>query len=185
MNITSDTNIRSFLTNVGLITSNGPFGHNIMACEWTHQISYDPALIALAIRNHKATFQNIIQSKEFGVSIASVDQIILSSVAGNRSGKDVDKIKMLEELGFHFSPAKHIDALMVEGACMNAECQLVQTIDIGDHPLLIGEIISLREIDAEPVVYNQGKYWSKGERLSKPGEAVLTRIRKLHEKYKK
>ncbi len=32
-----DDRINKFVTNVGLVTSNGPHGQNIMACEWTHQ----------------------------------------------------------------------------------------------------------------------------------------------------
>ncbi|MBI2110294.1 hypothetical protein HYT51_00760, partial [Candidatus Woesearchaeota archaeon] len=35
-----------FVTNVGLITSTGPHGDNVMSAEWTHQVSYSPGLIA-------------------------------------------------------------------------------------------------------------------------------------------
>ena len=45
---------RRFITNVGLITSNGPLGHNIMACEWTHQVSYSPGLITVCIGHDNA-----------------------------------------------------------------------------------------------------------------------------------
>ena len=41
-----------FITNVGLITSTGPHGHNIMAAEWTFQISYDPGYISVFIFHH-------------------------------------------------------------------------------------------------------------------------------------
>ncbi len=45
-----------FATNVGLITSNGPVGHNIMAAEWTHMVSYSPGLIAVSInKDNKET----------------------------------------------------------------------------------------------------------------------------------
>jgi flavin reductase (DIM6/NTAB) family NADH-FMN oxidoreductase RutF len=42
----NDRRTRQFVTNVGLITSDGPLGPNIMAAEWTHHISYSPSLIA-------------------------------------------------------------------------------------------------------------------------------------------
>ena len=183
VSITSNENISSFLTNVGLITSNGPFGHNVMACEWTHQISYDPPLIVLAIRDYKTTYKNIIESKEFGINIAADDQTVFSAVSGNRSGKDVDKIKMLEELGFAFVKAKHINTLMVKGASANIECKLVETIDIGDHPLLVGEIVSFRESGKSPLVYHQSKYWHVGKHIEKPGKEVLKKIQRLHQKY--
>ena len=40
-----DEKTTKFVTNVGLITSNGPYGYNIIAAEWTHQVSYSPSLI--------------------------------------------------------------------------------------------------------------------------------------------
>ena len=44
-----------FITNVGLITSNGPFGDDIMSAEWTHHVSYSPGLISVCIGKSKAT----------------------------------------------------------------------------------------------------------------------------------
>ena len=44
---------KKFVTNVGLITSDGPHGPNIMACEWTHHVSYSPGLIAVCIGPEK------------------------------------------------------------------------------------------------------------------------------------
>ena len=57
---------KKFVTNVGLITSNGPYGHNIMAAEWTHHVSYNPGLIAVCIRPTAATNANITKTKKFG-----------------------------------------------------------------------------------------------------------------------
>ncbi|MDO8624506.1 MAG: flavin reductase family protein, partial [Candidatus Diapherotrites archaeon] len=121
-----DARTATFATSVGLITSDGPNGPNIMACEWTHQLSYSPGLIAVCIGPDKATGQNIEATKEFGVNIAATDQNILSSVAGRNSGKKFDKIAALKELGFQFFKAKKIKAPMVSGAAMNAECRLIE-----------------------------------------------------------
>src|SRR3989344_9701363 len=38
-----------FLSNVGLITSNGPNGEDIMAAEWTRPASHSPGLLAVNI----------------------------------------------------------------------------------------------------------------------------------------
>ncbi|MEK6867468.1 MAG: flavin reductase, partial [Nanoarchaeota archaeon] len=100
-----DEKTKKFITNVGLITTNGSYGYNIMACEWTHHISYSPGLIAICLGPKCATLSNIRTSKEFGISIAAKDQNLLSSVVGNNSGKTVDKIKIAKELGYKFSKA--------------------------------------------------------------------------------
>ncbi|MDO8497570.1 MAG: flavin reductase family protein [bacterium] len=180
-----DEKTQSFTTNIGLITSNGPHGHNIMACEWTHYVSYAPALIVLAIRTHKATYKNIIASKEFGINIAAEEHSNISPVAGNNSGHDVDKIKVLEELGVNFYKAKKIDVLMIQGASMNAECKLIKTVDVGDHPLLIGEIVNISHEIKSPLLYHQTKYFKVGERIPKPPQEYLDKIKTLVEKYKR
>jgi flavin reductase (DIM6/NTAB) family NADH-FMN oxidoreductase RutF len=110
----NDKRTRQFVTNIGLITTAGPLGRNIMAAEWTHHISYSPSLIAVNIRGHDATAENIRESKEFGVNIAAEDQNLLCSVAGRYTGRYVDKISVLEENGIaEFYNAKHIKVLMV------------------------------------------------------------------------
>lgn len=39
----------AFVTNVGLVTSTGPHGENIMAAEWTHHLSYKPGMVAVCL----------------------------------------------------------------------------------------------------------------------------------------
>ena len=101
-----DEKTNKFITNVGIVTSTGPFGDNVMACEWTHHFSYRPGLVGVSIGARHATHKNINETKEFGVNLASTEQNVLSSVAGSSSGADFDKIKALEELGFEFYKAK-------------------------------------------------------------------------------
>ena len=180
-----DPRTAAMLTNVGLISSNGSYGYNIMACEWTHQISNDPGLFCLAIRNFKATYHNILETKVFGINIAAADQNILASVAGKTSAKKLEKISVLKELGIQFYNGAEIDVLMIEGACLSAECRLIRHIDIGDHPLLVGEVLSIKTRDKEPLIYHLGKYFHVGEQIQKPEEDVLQKIETLKQKYTK
>ncbi|MDO8627769.1 MAG: flavin reductase family protein [Candidatus Diapherotrites archaeon] len=149
----------AFITNVGLITSNGPNGQNIMAAEFTHLISYSPGLIAVCIRSGKATHDNIHASKEFGVNIASLGQNVLSSISGGSTGKEYNKIKALEELGYKFHKGKKIGALMVEGAKANFECKLMQELTPGSHTIFIGEVVEAT-VDGKqkPIAYSEGQY---------------------------
>ncbi|MBI1935578.1 flavin reductase family protein [Candidatus Woesearchaeota archaeon] len=175
-----------FITNVGLITSNGVYGHNVMSAEWTHHVSYSPGLIAVCIGHDKATIANIRKSKEFGISIASTEQNVMASVAGGSSGKNIDKVAALKELGFKFYNAKKINALMIEGAVMNIECKLFKEIILGDHTMIVGEAIdaSLNE-GKEPLAYHKLKYWKIGENIPKPQAQELEKIREVVEKYRK
>lgn len=176
---------KKFITNVGLITSDGPHGPNVMAAEWTHHISYEPGLIAVAIRPEDATAENIQKTKEFGVSLCATDQNVVSSISGGSTGKEIDKIAVLKELGVEFYQGKKIKAPMIKGAALNVECRLVHAKDLGDHTLFVGEAVDVQVSDKEPLAYFAGKYWKLGERIQKPPQEVLEKIQKLVDKYKK
>ena len=137
----NDERSNKFITNVGLITTNGPYGADVMACEWTHHVSYRPGLIAVCIGPNKATHENIKQTKEFGVNLCSTDQSIMSSVAGGYTGSSYNKINALKELGFEFYEAKKIKVTMIKGAALNIECILSNEIPHGDHTTFVGEAI--------------------------------------------
>lgn len=173
-----DERSRQFVTNVGLVTTDGPHGPNIMAAEWTHHVSYSPGLVAVCVRSHEATYTNIQASREFGVSLAAADQNILSSVAGGYSGKDVDKIEALKELGFEFYPAHEIRAVLVKDAVANIECRLVQAIPMGSHMMFVGEVVEASAYPVkEPLIYHGGRYFKLGDHVGKPAAEELETIR--------
>ena len=181
-----DQRTTQFITNVGLITSNGAYGNNIMAAEWTHQISYEPGLIVACLKQTEATYANISETQEFGVNLAAAGQNVLSSIAGGSTGKNVDKVEALKELGFKFFSAKKINVLMVEGAAMNAECKLLKKIELGDHTVFVGEIVELYQFsNNDPLIYHRQKYWKIGENIAKPSQQELDRIKSIVEKHKK
>ena len=175
-----------FITNVGLITSKGPHGDNIMASEWTHHISYSPGLIVVCIGHGKATAKNISKTKVFGVSITAEDQNVIASVAGGSSGSDIDKVGALKELGCKFYNAKNIDVLMVEGAVLNIECKLVKKIKLGDHTMFVGEVLdATHNLSKKPLAYHMLKYFKVGELVQKPNDKELERIKTIVEKHRK
>ena len=73
---------RYFTTGISLVTSYGPYGRNVMAAEWTMQISYKPMLIAIFIHEDSATFENIKKTKEFGINVSSDSQTMAVNIAG-------------------------------------------------------------------------------------------------------
>src|SRR5574341_1580295 len=83
---------RYFATGVGLITSTGKNGPNVMAAEWTLHISYDPMLIAIFIHRGEATYENIMQTREFGVNMSTDQQASLVNISGGYSRKEIDKL---------------------------------------------------------------------------------------------
>ena len=180
----NDERSNQFITNVGLITSDGPHGHDIMACEWTHHLSYRPGLIAVSLGPTKATVKNIRTSKEFGINLCASDQSVLAIVAGGYTGAKYNKVNALKELGFEFYKAKRITSLMIKGAVLNVECRLYKEITLGDHITFVGEVIEAsNNPDKVPLAYHGGKYWILNTNVVKPSNEERDRIKKVIEKY--
>ena len=172
-----------FTTNVGLITSHGKHGDNVSSAEWTHHVSYQPGLIAICLKPSEATCENILETKEFGVSLSSSDMNVFVSVAGNNSARNIDKVAVLKELGVEFYKAKHIKCLMVKNALLNIECKVIKEIELGDHIMFVGEVLdAVAEDTKEPLVYHNLKFFKLGEQLHKPEQKELDRIAKIIEK---
>jgi flavin reductase (DIM6/NTAB) family NADH-FMN oxidoreductase RutF len=170
---------QKFVSDVGLITSTGPNGPDIMAAEWTNHVSYSPGLIMLNLGPSKATVENILATKEFGVSIASDKQAAATSVAGGSSGHTTDKMAVLKELGYTFINSKHIKAPLLAGACLTIECKLLRHETIGDHIMLLGEVLEATPTDEPPLVYHSGIYNHLGKQIAKPPQEELDRIKQV------
>lgn len=78
-----------------------------------------------------------------------------------------------------------MDLLMLTGACINAECKLVEILELGDHPLLIGEIENVTANDKQPLSYFQGRYHKIGEEIQKPSQEYRDKIKQLTQLFSK
>ncbi len=163
---------RHFTTTVALITTHGKNGPNVMSAEWTFNISYNPMRIIVLIHRDDATYDNISETKEFGANFASDDQAILANLAGAYTGKEVNKLS--SEL-FDTYPSKKIKAPMISGCFLNAECQMIQTFDTGDHTMFLADVLEIQyDADKNPLLYGQRKYWHRGSPIEKPPQLYVT-----------
>ena len=152
---------RFFMTGVSLITSYGQQGKNVMAAEWTMQISYNPLLIAVFIHKGSSTLDNIKSTKKFGINLASDKQSTLVSIAGGYSRKEIDKLKVYDL--FKITESRKTRLPMICGCVINAECKLVTIKKIGDHDMVVGEVVSIKHDERKkPLVYHRNRYFQIG-----------------------
>lgn len=153
-----------FATGVSLITSCGPHGQNVMAAEWTMQISYKPMLMAVFIHEGTATFANIKKTKEFGINVSSEDQTKSVNIAGGYSRKEIDKLK-IEDSFNAIKPGK-IKPPMIAGCIVNAECKLVTMKKLGDHIMVVGKVVAISyDASKKPLLYHKGRYFRIGSTI--------------------
>ncbi len=156
---------RNLITGVALITSIGKKGPNVMSAEWTFQVSSRPMRLITLVHRGDATHDNILETREFGVNFASDNQAALASLAGAYTGREVNK---LSSQLFQTYPAKRIQAPMVAGCFLNAECRLLETFETGDHTMFLGEVLEVAsDPNKGPLLYSQRRYWQRGQQVAK------------------
>ena len=161
---------RAFTTTCALITVNGPRGPNVMAAEWTFNVSYDPFLIAVHVDKANVTHDEILAAGEFGVNLVSEDQGAQMRFAGHFSKSETDKLS--SEI-FETYAAKRIKAPMLCGSVLNAECRLVQHFPVGDHTAFIGEVLEFSvDPGKRPLILHHGSHLL-GDKIERRPALVL------------
>jgi flavin reductase (DIM6/NTAB) family NADH-FMN oxidoreductase RutF len=141
-----------------MITSRGPNGPNIMTAEWVIQVSYQPVLIGVFIHQGSMTLKNIEKTKEFGVNVASDDQIAEVGISGGYSGTEIDKLKIKDV--FKLIKPQKIKTPLIAGCIINTECKLVKKRKLGDHVMLVGKVVNIRHDGSKsPLIYHRGRYF--------------------------
>ena len=152
---------RYFATTVGLITTDGKHGRNVMAAEWTMQISYDPMLIARFIHD-SPTLWNIKDTMAFGVNIAADDQAELVNIAGGYSRTEIDKMAIPGI--FHTYRGRSVP--MIRGCALNVECRVKSIEGMGDHVMVVGEAVTTTfDNEKRPLIYTRGNYRRLGDKI--------------------
>jgi len=158
-----------FATTVALITSHAADrGSNVMACEWTMNVSYQPLRILSMIERGVYTHELITASGQFGVNLCAAGQAGLSHLAGSISGRDGAKLAAPEFDGRTY-PARRISVPMLRGCVLNAECVVEQTVEIGTHTGFVGRAVATHVYPGlRPLIYHQGRYFELGGLVAKP-----------------
>ena len=137
---------------------NGPA--NIMCAGWFTPLSSDPPLLGVSLALKRYSRKLITASKEFVIAFPSAEMQREVHFCGTQSGKSVDKFK---ETNLTALPAQKIKVPLIKECLANFECKLINEVDVGDHVLLIGEILTAHITEEEKSrLYNFGNLNFKG-----------------------
>jgi flavin reductase (DIM6/NTAB) family NADH-FMN oxidoreductase RutF len=116
---------------------------------WVMQTSFDPLLLALSINPRNASYPLLRAGGGFAVSVLKQGQLELARRFGTQSGRDKDKLA-----GVRWRPARS-GAPALEEALAYLDCELTQSLAVGDHELVVGRVIDGRILDhdAAPMTY--------------------------------
>jgi flavin reductase (DIM6/NTAB) family NADH-FMN oxidoreductase RutF len=116
---------------------------------WVMQTSFEPLLLALSVNPENASYPLIHASGGFAVSVLRRGQLVLARHFGTRSGRDQDKLA-----GIGWRPGRS-GAPILEEALAYLDCELANSVRVGDHELVVGRVVDGRILarDAAPMTY--------------------------------
>ncbi|OYT62462.1 MAG: hypothetical protein B6U69_01670 [Thermofilum sp. ex4484_15] len=111
---------------------------NVMTAAWITPVSAMPPLLAVAVSPRRYTYELIVDQKEFAVNVPTLDMLGVVDYCGSVSGREVDKVT---ELGLITSEAREVNVPLIGGCVSYLECRLRDRFEVGDHVLMIGEVV--------------------------------------------
>jgi len=168
ISIEKDVYIPMPVTIVGANVEGKP---NFMTAVWVSRVNSNPPMIAVAIGKEHYTSKGIFENNTFSINIPAQDLLVETDYCGLISGKERDKSQLFDTCYGVTGTAP-----MIRDCPISMECKLVQTVDLPDNTLFIGEIVRVAAFDVflrggspdykkiHPIIMTMpdSNYWSLG-----------------------
>lgn len=145
----------SFLTGVTVVTTVDSSGRprGLTANSFT-SVSLDPPLVLVCVDHRSGSHDVFASCAHFVVNVLADDQRELAERFASRAS---DKFANLE-----YTHAELAGAPVLGAALAVIECEVHSRIDLGDHKVVVGRVLSFTQRDARPIGFFQGEFVSFG-----------------------
>jgi len=115
------------------------------------QVTSEPSLIAISSHKNNFTTNKIIESKKFSISVLKKEvNTSLIGEFGFMSGSDFDKFRSVKTITSCTGAP-----IVVDSSVAWFDCKVVNTVDVGSHLLIIGEVLDSDVLsDDAPLTYD-------------------------------
>ena len=138
-------------TGVTVVTTRaGDCIHGMTVSAFT-EVSLDPPLVLVCIDETSETRSVISESKVFAVNILERGQADLSMRFAAKEDEDRRFSGVDYQTGVTGAP-------LLAGTVANLDCRLMDTHEVGDHFIFIGEVVALQLFDGEPLMFHDRTY---------------------------
>jgi len=115
------------------------------------QVTSEPALVAISSHKNNYTTAKILESRKFSISVLKKEvNTSLIGEFGFMSGAEFDKFRKLETI-----TAVTGAPIITDSSVAWFDCKVVNTIDVGSHILIVGEVLDSDVLSGEePLTYD-------------------------------
>lgn len=140
---------------------------NYLTVAWFSMANPKPAYVMVAMNKAHYTNIGVKENSTFSLNIPSGEMVERTDYCGMVSGRQVDKSGVFETFYGKLGTAP-----MIKECTFNAECRLVQTVDLPMEELFIGEIVT---------AYTEERYLTEGNPdLRKMNPMILVMPQKMY-----
>ncbi|MFM9596462.1 flavin reductase family protein [Streptomyces scabiei] len=140
--------MRNFATGVCVATTytdrEGLRRHDAVTLNSLTSVSLDPPLVSMSLHRDSQFLGDLLETKKWAVSILDSEAEPLARRLAKGRDARAEAVADLEA-----NPGPATGALMLD-AQTSLECVLWDTFDLGDHTMLIGEVVSTGVRDQQP-----------------------------------
>lgn len=152
---------------------------NVMTAAWAGICNSDPVSLMVAVQPPRWTHDALLARKAFTVCVPPEQLVAETDFFGMASGHKHDKFA---ETGLTPVKAEKVDAPYIAECPVILECSLTQSLSLGSHTVMIGEILDVKAdkacLDANgqspdiekirPIIFDSGSrsYYGIGEKIA-------------------
>ncbi len=114
---------------------------NAMTAAWGGICCSSPPCVTVSLRKATYSYNCIVESKAYTLSIPSEEYVEAADYLGMASGKNEDKFKTA---GLTPVKSDQVNAPYVGEFPLVLECRLLHTLEIGLHTMFVGEIMDIK-----------------------------------------
>lgn len=144
--------MRAWTSGVAVVTAAYDHEQHGMTVSSFASISLDPPLLIVALQKTTRTSEFVSQAQAFGVTILSMDQEEISERFAGRGDDSKNRLEGIE------TETLDTGAPFIKGGLVYFDCRLRQTLDAGTSTIFIGEVVSVRQFEGQPLVYHDRQY---------------------------
>lgn len=151
----------NFATGVTVMTATDRDGNRVgVTANSFNSVSLDPALILWSIDRRSGSKEVFLNATHFAVNVLAVDQINISNNFARPAEDRFAGIEFKEGAG---------GSVLLPNCAASFECELHETLDGGDHVILVGKVVGFSDNGKPPLLYHQGAYSAV---LPHPGHVI-------------
>jgi len=143
-----------FPTGVTIVTVVDAEGspHGMTASSFT-SVSLDPPLVLVCVDHRATVLAHLRRAQHIGINVLNEDQRALSEHFARRGHDRFDAVEWY---------AGHGGVPLIPCALASFECTVHRMIDVGDHTILIAQVLDVEHSDGRPLVYFASGYHKLG-----------------------